>query len=641
MATNIQFLRSATKGLRPDPTRLSLGTPMVNVHPDDPGLYFRLSNDKLSKFGPVHVGPKPPNNSPVGLVGNLEGELWVDTSASEAAWKYWSVDSWKPITSGQNVPIIGNFPPANPDPGDFWYDLSNQVLYMWDGNAWLDVQKKARGTQGSVQINQGGEIEGVSEFTYDTLANTLSVPRVKFNDGTNISSLGSNEEIQYNSNGALSSSDRFKWSETSTTLTAQGNVVIGATYESDTTTSYNDTTFKESVTIEGLLTLKDSLSVAKDLTVGRDTSIGSSHLDTLTVKSTTTFENNVTVGNDRGDTFHSYGVSNLSGNVKIGTAGNSDELIINSEETHIDGNVKLENSATLEQWYLERLSNVEADAAPQGSILKKDGNKWIPADPVSIGSQTQFKGFVDASQPNPGGYNTGDILIQHSASQATVTVDATWPGIGGSTLNEAQYFALSTDGNWYPGGGSVDVEQSDWAETDPNAIEYIKNKPDLQAEVDAKAGDGAIEVNAGDGLIATGQNATANQQGDTTRILAVKVGDGISIDGNGAVIIDPSFNLDGNITAPNDGVLTINDSDGNSVGTFTADQAGNTTVTLPKGFSGSYDDLTEKPVIGDGKLQLTDPTGSIEVVFSANQDSDQAVSVYMKDSYIQNLPTLS
>ena len=44
MATNIQFLRSTTKGLRPDPTRLSLGTPMVNVHPDDPGLYFRLSN---------------------------------------------------------------------------------------------------------------------------------------------------------------------------------------------------------------------------------------------------------------------------------------------------------------------------------------------------------------------------------------------------------------------------------------------------------------------------------------------------------------------------------------------------------------------------------------------------------------------
>ena len=380
MATNIQFLRATTKGLRPDPTRLSLGTPMVNLHPDDPGLYFRLANDKLGKFGPIHVGPKPPNDSPVGSVGNLEGELWVDTSESEAAWKYWAADGWKPITSGQNVPDIGGFPPANPDPGDFWYDINNQILYMWDGNTWLDVQKKARGTQGSVQFNQGGEIEGVLEFTYDSLANTLHVPRVEFNDGTNISSLGNNEEIPYNSNGALSTSDRFKWSETSNTLTAQGNVVLGIDGESGSTTSYNDTLFKESVTVEGPLTLLDSLSVAKDMTVGGSASIGSSHLDTLTVKSTTTFENNVTVGDDRGDTFHSYGVSNLSGNVKIGTAGEDDELLINSAHTHIDGLVKLENDAILEQWYLERISNVEADDAQQGSVLIKEGNKWVPAD---------------------------------------------------------------------------------------------------------------------------------------------------------------------------------------------------------------------------------------------------------------------
>ena len=45
----------------------------------------------------------------------------------------------------------------------------------------------------------------------------------------------------------------------------------------------------------------------------------------------------------------------------------------------------------------------------------------------------------------------------------------------------------------------------------------------------------------------------------------------------------------------NDGKLTIKDSEGDTVGEFTANQAGDTDVTLPKGFSGSWNDLTDKP----------------------------------------------
>ena len=51
---------------------------------------------------------------------------------------------------------------------------------------------------------------------------------------------------------------------------------------------------------------------------------------------------------------------------------------------------------------------------------------------------------------------------------------------------------------------------------------------------DANAGDGQINVNAGNGLSVTGSNATANQTGNTTRTLSVKLkGTSLAVDANG------------------------------------------------------------------------------------------------------------
>ena len=328
------------------------------------------------------------------------------------------------------------------------------------------------------------------------------------------------------------------------------------------------------------------------------------------------------------------------------TVSNSDLFLINRGGT--------DYSVSFEKIFADIDANItigdgtitfkEANGTTVGSFTTNQaGDAEITLPQVVIPESLHPKGFINVEDPAPADPEHGDIYIQHDAMNPVAkTPDASFVGLSGQTVEEGVFVIFGVDDLWHAGGQANQVQtQADWDETDATEAAYIKNKPDFQAEVDAKAGNGAIEVNAGAGLIATGQNAFANQNTNTTRTLAVVVGDGISIDGSGAVIIDPSFNLDGNITAPNDGVLTINDSDGNSVGTFTADQASNTTVTLPKGFSGSYDDLTEKPDIHDGKLQLTDPTGSTMVVFSANQDSDQTASVYLKDSYIQNLPVLS
>ena len=321
----------------------------------------------------------------------------------------------------------------------------------------------------------------------------------------------------------------------------------------------------------------------------------------------------------------------------------------------------------------------ESDGTPVGKFtVNQAGDATIALPQVVIPESLHPKGFINVGLPAPAGPEHGDIYIQSTGGAGEVTADASFaPGITGQ-VEDGVFVVFGVDDKWHAGGqANPTTVQTDWAETDVTSDAFLKNKPDLQAEVDAKAGNGAINVNAGAGLVATGQNATANQKGDSTRTIAAVVGDGITIDANGAIAIDPSFNLDGNVTAPNDGTLTINDSDGVAVGTFTANQAGNTNVTLPKGFSGDYADLDNKPVIGDGhltildsdgttladfsanqtssenlrlpappvvndgKLNLQDPTGTTQVVFSANQAGDQNASVYIKDSYIQNLPVLS
>ena len=72
---------------------------------------------------------------------------------------------------------------------------------------------------------------------------------------------------------------------------------------------------------------------------------------------------------------------------------------------------------------------------------------------------------------------------------------------------------------------------------------------------------------------------------------------------------------------PNDGKLTIKNSDGSEAGSFTANQAGNTEITLPAGgFSGDYEDLTNKPTIGNGTLIIYDGDRNQLGEFKANQD---------------------
>lgn len=106
MSTTIKFLRSDVAQQRPDPSRLDDGTPMVNYHQDEPGLFFAARDGSLFKIGPAAVGPTAPNSSPAGSTGNSAGEMWLDTSQVPALLKMWSGAAW--VTCGGDIGAKGD-----------------------------------------------------------------------------------------------------------------------------------------------------------------------------------------------------------------------------------------------------------------------------------------------------------------------------------------------------------------------------------------------------------------------------------------------------------------------------------------------------------------------------------------------------
>jgi hypothetical protein len=80
MTTQVLHLRSAVSQLRPRPTDLLDGQLMLNTNADEPGVYFRLSDNSLARLSGVHIGTNPPNYNPSGYTQNSEGEIWVDTT---------------------------------------------------------------------------------------------------------------------------------------------------------------------------------------------------------------------------------------------------------------------------------------------------------------------------------------------------------------------------------------------------------------------------------------------------------------------------------------------------------------------------------------------------------------------------------
>lgn len=89
-----------------------------------------------------------------------------------------------------------------------------------------------------------------------------------------------------------------------------------------------------------------------------------------------------------------------------------------------------------------------------------------------------------------------------------------------------------------------------------------------------------------------------------------------------------SFSGDYNdlINAPTigDGSITINNADGSENATFTVNQTGPTTVTLPAGFSGDYDDLINTPDIPDSAADIN---ASLQAVTDVGNNTTNSITI--------------
>lgn len=74
------------------------GQPAVNIHPDEPGLFFTdEAQSELYKIGPCYVGNTAPNATPAtgGYPGNSKGEFWLDTTnVDNPSLKVWNGSGW-------------------------------------------------------------------------------------------------------------------------------------------------------------------------------------------------------------------------------------------------------------------------------------------------------------------------------------------------------------------------------------------------------------------------------------------------------------------------------------------------------------------------------------------------------------------
>ena len=109
MATTIQLLRSDIAQVRPEPNVLANGTPMVNLHESEPGLFFAARDGSLFKVGPSSVGPISPNSFAQGEPGNSAGELWLDTSGADPILRIYDGTAWVACTEdvGGTVTSVG------------------------------------------------------------------------------------------------------------------------------------------------------------------------------------------------------------------------------------------------------------------------------------------------------------------------------------------------------------------------------------------------------------------------------------------------------------------------------------------------------------------------------------------------------
>jgi len=139
------------------------------------GDWIDLYQQEGSASVPVYISASPPTDP-------LAGFLWYNTTTSVLNLRQYTLagGEWIPLNFSPDCPpdctrtFIGSSPPANPEPGNLWWDSSNSYLNIWyvdlGGGQWVSVvpyPAPAIGPEGGVFI---GPIYGNYEIPDDPIA---------------------------------------------------------------------------------------------------------------------------------------------------------------------------------------------------------------------------------------------------------------------------------------------------------------------------------------------------------------------------------------------------------------------------------------------------------------------------------------
>ena len=265
---------------------------------------------------------------------------------------------------------------------------------------------------------------------------------------------------------------------------------------------------------------------------------------------------------------------------------------------------------------------------------------WIPESESyeQIGTtETNLSNYYTKSEVNN--------LIP-SVGNGTITVNQDGVQKGVFTLNQNNNATIEIE------SGSFIQEQSDWTEQDPESPKYIQNKPDIES-----VGDGTISFKMGETLLGS---FSTNQTSNDTNTITIPETSQVQVDWTETDPQSPKY-IVSKPTIPIVNNPTIYFTQGGiPKGSITLNQSGNQTISLDAGgsggggsqvqpnwnetdptsmafiankptlstvaTSGSYNDLTNTPVIGNATITIQQE-GVTKGTFTLNQTSNTTINL--------------
>jgi len=230
----------------------------------------------------------------------------------------------------------------------------------------------------------------------------------------------------------------------------------------------------------------------------------------------------------------------------------------------------------------------------------------------------------NAKEPTAAQMAYGELAVNYNATDPTLFIKDANDNIirlaGAGSLGTGTADITLTAGDGLSGGGSFSLDQT--------VDDTISFAVDLKAGGGLAIDGGELGVTdggaAGDTLVWNGSAWAPAAQTDTNTTYALSdeaVADGAQINLDGSDASQDSFQIVGSgettvthsagvvtvsstATPPNDGTLEIKTSAGTSLGTFTANQAGDTEITLPAGTTDTTYTLTDEAVSDGAQVNL-------------------------------------